>query len=97
MNIQKFLRFKVGQKIRAYDFEPQDGRPDCYIEGIIKSSSFKTYTVHVTHDTMRDHAMTRPNLKNQLEKFPFRFEVEVPKALAWCEWSGRIKGIKETI
>lgn len=31
----KYSGFTVGQTIRAYDFEPLEGRPDCYVEGTV--------------------------------------------------------------
>lgn len=37
MNKLKFEGFGLGQKIRAYDFKPVEGRGDCYVEGRITS------------------------------------------------------------
>lgn len=28
-------KFKVGQTIKAYDFQPIEGRGECYIEGVV--------------------------------------------------------------
>ncbi len=28
--------FKVGQKIKSFDFQPMPGRGDCYLEGVIR-------------------------------------------------------------
>jgi len=33
----KFSGFKVGQTIKAFDFMPMDGRPDCFVQGKIIS------------------------------------------------------------
>lgn len=38
--------FKIGDKIRSYDFKPMRGRGDCYMDGVVTqvSSSLITFT-----------------------------------------------------
>jgi len=38
--------FKIGDKIRSYDFKPMRGRGDCYMDGVITrvSESLITFT-----------------------------------------------------
>ena len=56
---------EIGQKIRAYDFEPIEGREDQYIEGVVldkgwvahpKTSQklFKGYTIEIQADCDND-------------------------------------------
>lgn len=50
--------FKVGQIIKAYDFEPMPDRGDCYIEGRIKEvhsdpTSYSEYAHYVVEVTKR--------------------------------------------
>ena len=33
--MSQFLR--VGDKIRSYDWKPMDGRPECYMEGVVSA------------------------------------------------------------
>lgn len=53
----------VGDKIRAYDFEPLPGRPECFIEGIVleigdvKPYGYKAFTVALTHDSFGGRPM----------------------------------------
>ena len=57
---QRKLKFDgkavVGETIRAYDFHPFAGRPDVYIEGIVRDirqvpEGFKAFVVECTFDT----------------------------------------------
>lgn len=51
----KFEGFTTGQKIRAFDFEPMEGRRDRYVEGEIIEvvyGDFYAYRVQVEVDTM---------------------------------------------
>lgn len=50
---------EVGDKIRAYDFEPMEGRPDRYIEGVVRevvqwvrAGGYKAYDIVLTYDSM---------------------------------------------
>jgi hypothetical protein len=55
---------QVGDTIRAYDFEPLEGRPECWIEGLVVEKGylipeggvypFKAYTIHVEHSSWPD-------------------------------------------
>lgn len=49
------LQVQLGDKIRAYDFKPMDGRGDCYVEGVVEvvrdtSQYFIAYKITVTKD-----------------------------------------------
>lgn len=54
----KYEGFQVGQKIRAYDFEPLAGRAHCYVEGGIVAvrrdgvpgAPYAHYVITVTKD-----------------------------------------------
>ena len=83
----KHDQYKVGQKIRAYDFEPLPDRPDSYIEGIIKEVKDNLYIVHVTHDTDSERRTERNY------EFNFRYEVHVPKQVLFSEHENRVKRI----
>ena len=53
----KFEGLEIGTKIRAYDFEPFPGRPEYYVEGIIRGlyfEDYKFYRIEVTTDTLGD-------------------------------------------
>lgn len=58
----KFEGFMVGDKVRAYDFEPMEGRKPRYVEGIIsevreKGTSehqYSHYVIIVDVDTLFD-------------------------------------------
>jgi len=46
---------KVGDTIRAYDFKPMVGRPDCFVEGRVlevdnDQNGFKAFKIRVTKD-----------------------------------------------
>jgi hypothetical protein len=50
-------RIEVGDLIRAYDFEPYPGRPDCYVVGIVREigwirNEYIGYTIDCVYDTM---------------------------------------------
>jgi len=50
-------KIEVGDLIRAYDFEPMEGRPDCYVVGIVKeigwvNNEYIGYTIECVYDTM---------------------------------------------
>lgn len=34
-------KFKVGDTIRAYDFNPIEGRRDCFVEGVVTEANMK--------------------------------------------------------
>ncbi len=54
MSKLKFEGIPVGTYIRAYDFEPIEGRKDCFIEGTIKSvvdKGFLAYAIVVEYDS----------------------------------------------
>ena len=78
---------KVGQKIRAYDFEPISGRPDMYVEGVIthavldgtQDAPYAHYLISVTKDTTRGQ----------------RTGVYVPMEVSMFEWDGRVSAIIE--
>ena len=49
------LQVQLGDKIRAYDFKPMDGRGDSFVEGVVEvvrdtSQYFIAYKITVTKD-----------------------------------------------
>ncbi len=40
-----------GALIRAWDFEPMEGRKDRYVEGVVIAIENQTYHIHVTKDS----------------------------------------------
>jgi len=54
-------KFTVGQTIKAHDFRPMEGRPECYIEGVITEvnmscdsdgwGGYAAYVIDITFDS----------------------------------------------
>lgn len=71
---------EVGNKIKAYDFEPMEGRPDRYLIGTVTAKGktplgFAGYTVTVTESSI-------PNRVGE--------EMLVPFGMVFDEWDGRV-------
>jgi len=77
-------KFKVGQKIKAYDFKSMTGRPDRFIIGKIEEITdkvgYKAYVTRVTFD-VDDHRV------GQLSY--------IPMGVSMMEYNERIQLIKE--
>jgi hypothetical protein len=81
----------VGDRIRAYDFQPSVGRADRFVEGRViargpREHGVKMYTIladvdsyDATGDSGDDNRYSRVGS-----------EVYVPMGLAWCEYDGRV-------
>lgn len=72
---------EVGNKIKAYDFQPRDGRPDYFLVGTVTNKGmtplgFAGYTVTVTESP--EHTV-----REGIEMF-------VPFEVMFDEWDGRV-------
>ena len=77
---------RIGEKIRAYDFEPMSHRPDSYIEGVVESSGivgggYKAFTVQCTFDSTADPTEKYTRIGRR---------VFVPMEVFMMEWDGRV-------
>ena len=71
---------EVGNKIKAYDWQPMEGRPDHFLVGIVVNKGmtpmgFGAYSVIVTESTI-------PNRVGE--------EMFVPFGMVFDEWDGRV-------
>ena len=77
----KFAGIPLNTTIRAYDFQPMQGRKDMYIEGVITgidTDQFDGYMVQVTKDSDGDRTI-----------------VKVPMEVSFLEYDERITILKE--
>ena len=56
-NEKNFPTIEVGDLIKAFDFEPCPGRPDCYVVGVVReigwvNNEYIGYTIDCVYDTM---------------------------------------------
>jgi len=88
-NLLKFEgRFKVGDHLRAFDFEPREGHGPCYIEGHVVSfrdtdeggSNYKAIVLKIVKDVFKGEA--EPGRVGRL--------VYVPTEIADHDYDGRI-------
>jgi len=79
--------FLVGDRIRAWDFEPMPGREDAYVEGTFKgySDDGRMIVTNITKDTLYGPGAS-------FEKSPAREEILTPPfgKVLFGEWNGRI-------
>ena len=66
----------VGQKIKAYDFQPLDGRPEAFAIGTVIEKKDYSYVVSVEEDTYAPAGV--------------RQEIEVPFQTSFLEFEGRV-------
>ena len=71
---------EVGNKIKAYDFQPREGHPDKFLIGIVVNKGktplgFAAYSVIVTESSI-------PNRVGE--------EMLVPFGMVFDEWDGRV-------
>ena len=74
---------EVGNKIKAYDFEPMEGRPDRFLVGVVTNKGktplgFAGYTVSVTESSI-------PNRVGE--------EMFVPFGIAFDDWDDRVSKV----
>jgi len=74
--------FKVGDRIRSYDFEKMPDRPDRYLVGTITKVNTETGLYEFSADT-RVVGSTIEHLKNVVE-------IHTPIDMCWGDWDGRL-------
>jgi hypothetical protein len=97
MNTQKlrYEGFTVGQRIRALDFEPREGRGDCYIEGPImevcregapaRGRQYAHYVIQVEREVFCGEEMTGEHSRvGSLRCVPMQSD---------CDYQGRVTGV----
>lgn len=80
---------EVGDLIKAFDFEPCPGRPDCYVVGVVKEigwirNEYIGYTIDCVYDTMAKAAGV-----NEAEVSRVGREVYVPVQTLF-DYDGRV-------
>jgi hypothetical protein len=78
---------EVGDLIKAFDFEPMEGRPDCYVVGIVKEigwirNEYIGYTIDCVYDTM--------DKVTGVECSRVGRTVYVPVQMSFMEYDGRV-------
>ena len=83
------VTFKVGDKVRSYDFEPLPGRGDCYMEGVVTRVNNRTGRVWFTLDK---EVFDGEDITGGFAAHVVGIEVEtgLPNTLYFNEWDGRI-------
>ena len=81
--------FKVGDTIRAMDFEPRDGVPDRFIEGVVTDirlegavTDARVYVIDITRDSGAE--------ANEKVTSRVGDEGYVPMDVGYFDWYGRI-------
>ena len=87
--MMKFERAAVvGDIIRAYDFKPMYGRPDCYVEGkvvaITNETGYKAFKIECINDFF-DGKFRKGARSSRVAKTVF-----VPMEVSFMEYDGRI-------
>ena len=77
-----------GDKIRAYDFKPMQGREDCFIEGEVLDSGdisqgYQAYRIRVTRDSWEPEGSQG---RKGIEMF-------VPWRVSFNEFQGRVMNL----
>ena len=70
---------EVGDTIKAYDFEPMEGRPDYFLVGTVTAKGNGAYTITVTESP--EHTV-----REGIEMF-------VPFEVMFDEWDGRVSKV----
>jgi hypothetical protein len=100
MKTLKFANFaKVGQKIRAYDFKPMNGREDMFVEGIVletcnTENGYNAYAIRVTKDCDGDRIFTELAYK-AVEHHRVGDIVYVPHQVSFMEYDARIMNLSQ--
>lgn len=86
------LQVQQGDKIRAYDFKPMDGRADCFVEGIVEavrdtSQYFLAYKITVTKDVFGGEEQPKGEYSRVGET------VYVPYRVDFMEYQGRVMNL----
>lgn len=85
------LQVQLGDKIRAYDFKPMDGRGDSFVEGVVEvvrdtSQYFIAYKITVTKDVFGG--------EQQVGEYSRVGEtVFVPYRVDFMEYQGRVMNL----
>jgi hypothetical protein len=83
----------VGDIIRAYDFKPMYGRPDCYVEGkvisITTECGYKAYKIEGINDFF-DGKFRKGARSSRVGKNVF-----VPMEVSFMEYDGRILNLSK--
>lgn len=74
---------EVGDLIRGLDFEPDELRPDRYIEGVVLEKGVDGYTVRTTVDKYGD-------VYREGEKSRVGYKSLIPYEVLFMEFEGRV-------
>jgi hypothetical protein len=83
----------VGDIIRAYDFKPMYGRPDCFVEGkvvsVTEETGYKAYKIECINDFF-DGKFRKGVRSSRVGKNVF-----VPMEVSFMEYDGRILNLSK--
>jgi hypothetical protein len=83
----------VGDIIRAYDFKPMYGRPDCFVEGTVEAitneTGYKAYKITCINDFF-DGKFRKGVRSSRVGKIVF-----VPMEVSFMEYDGRILNLSK--
>lgn len=80
--------FKVGNIVKSYDFEPLEGRGDCYMIGIVTEVNDFTLKFEPIREVFDGEDVTDVQGRRIVE-------TALPGQMYFGEWEGRIKVIAE--
>lgn len=77
-------QFKLGDRIKAFDFEPMEGRPDRFVVGQVTAigyvaDGYKAYTIRVEEDSTAEGLYSREG-----------HDVFVPMEVSIFEYDNRV-------
>ena len=78
----KYSGFKLGQKIRAFDFQPMEGREDRFVEGVIVDVQYSPY-----------HSYQIEALEASSDHYSEGDRVSVPMEMSFMEYDGRVVAV----
>lgn len=80
---------EVGDLIRGWDFEPDERRPDRYIEGVVLKKGVDGYIVRTTLDKYGDEL-------REDEYSRVGYESLIPYEVLFMEFEGRVVNLTKT-
>lgn len=80
---------EVGDLIRAWDFEPDERRPDRYIEGVVVSKEAFSYTIIGNRDVYGEEEIEDKHSR-------VGYETIVPFEVFFGEFEGRVVNLTKT-